>query len=546
MKCPACQAENREGARFCLRCGTSLSAPWSAFEAVAVGQPATLTEKATPPAPPPALTEEQPVSGIPGAQQAADGVMPVTQAEPHATPSEGIPQPAAAQGAETAKPTEQTSPKPTVAERAAELVAATAPPAQDRLGGLEPGTMVGDRFEIVELLESNPDSNLYSANDLALCPACHQERDRSDNQYCTQCGIALESAGPPVVRRVQEASSPEAIHASAEQGFFSNARFYLPLPGEALIAIPQVEQVSPHGANLTVGCASDVGMRELDEDSLGVFVLSGVYQSLVDPTLGLFILADGMGGYEGGEVASKLTVQVIADRLLRNVLLRRFTEEDQPVGEAVRVHVVDAVREANQRVYALAQERGNDMGCTLTMALLMDGQVYVANIGDSRTYIFGAGGLRQITTDHSLIARLVAAGVAKAEEVYTHPQRHVLYRALGSEPNVEVDVYEEQLAPGQTFVLCCDGLWESIHSEGIEDVLLTEHDPQATCDELVHRANQAGGEDNISAIVAKLAPALPRGKAASLSQEKHDVADCSQKGVTALDGNDCSKSLTNE
>jgi len=211
-----------------------------------------------------------------------------------------------------------------------------------------------------------------------------------------------------------------------------------------------------------------------------------------------------MGGHEGGEVASKIAVQIIADRLIQNVLLRQFTEGDRPLAEAVRDHLTEAISEANEQVYRLARERANDMGCTLTIALVMDGQAHIANVGDSRTYIYGREGLRQITTDHSVVASLIAAGMAEPEELYTHPDRHVVYRALGTKSTVEVDIWEEGLAPDDTLLLCCDGLWEAIRNEGIEEVLLTQFDSQAACVEMVRRANQAGGEDNISVIMVKV------------------------------------------
>jgi serine/threonine protein phosphatase PrpC len=303
------------------------------------------------------------------------------------------------------------------------------------------------------------------------------------------------------MRQIREALTPEAIGASAGEGVWHEGRFYLPVTEEARVAVPE-EPAFPHGVTLSVGYASDVGMaRDLDEDSLCVFTLSGVYESVAEPALGLFIVADGMGGHEGGEVASKLAVQVIAGHLIEKVLLPRFTVEDQPLSEAVREHLIAAIRDANQRIYALAREHNSDMGCTLTLALVMDGKAYIANVGDSRTYVYGRGGLRQITTDHSVVASLIAAGMAQPEEIYTHPSRSVVYRALGIKGTVEVDIWEEGLLPGDTLFLCCDGVWEAIRNEGIEEVLLARPDPQAACDEMVRRANQAGGEDNISVIV---------------------------------------------
>lgn len=521
MKCPNCGKENREGARFCMTCGVRLAAPAAAPstpDTTGSEIPPTLTaEQIAPPdsdvstaeeaVVPPAVPEEE-IRGeeMPSSTPASE-IQP-TMAPPRETPQDFIPPTASEErlgGTEPPEPAEETSPEP----QPTEPTGVTVPPAEDRLPPLEPGVVVADRFEIVELREPGADANLYSAHDLAICPRCREERDQSDNEYCTQCGVALENAGPPVLCRLQEALSPEALGANAADGVFHNGRFYLPLPEEEMLALPQAEPAFPDGMTLSVGYASDVGQRELDEDSLCAFTLSGVYESVADPTLGLFIVADGMGGHEGGEVASKLAVQVMTERLIQNVLLRRFTGEDQPLGEAVRAHLTEAISNANEQVHRLAQERANDMGCTLTMALVMDGKAYIANVGDSRTYIYAQEGLRQITTDHSVVASLIAAGMAEAEELYTHPDRHVVYRALGTKSTIEVDIWEEGLIPGDNLLLCCDGLWEAIRDEGIEDVLLTQFDPQAACDEMVRLANQAGGEDNISVILVKVQAVTP-------------------------------------
>ena len=518
MKCPNCNAENREGARFCMTCGTQLVTPGdtpSVPDSTRPEESSMLVAEPIPPSDSDVSTTEEATGPVIVPEEETLGEetpldTPVPEIQPptvSAKPSEDTPQDSIALTAEervkVAKPPELAGgavPGPGPAEP----VQAPAPPAGDVLVPLPPGTVVADRYEIVELLEPGTDVNLYSAHDQAICPTCRQERDQSENEYCSQCGFALELAESPVLCKLREALLPEVLAAGLNECVFHNDRFYLPLPEEQMVALQPDEPAFPYGMTLSVGYASDVGQRDLDEDSLCVFTLSGVYESVADPTLGLFIVADGMGGYEGGEVASKLAVQIIAGRLIQNLLLRRFIEEDKPLGEAVRDHLTKAISDANEQVYRLAQERANDMGCTLTMALVMDGKAYIANVGDSRTYVYGQEGLRQVTTDHSVVASLIAAGMAEPEELYTHPDRHVIYRALGTKPTIEVDIWEEGLVPGDNLLLCCDGLWEAIRDEGIKDVLLTQFDPQAACDEMVRLANQAGGEDNISVILIKV------------------------------------------
>lgn len=511
MKCPNCGKENRDAANFCMACGVRLAPPDEALSAPESTGDAVPTTEPVPPSDVLPVEETAIPSTVPDEQIRDEGLLsstPTPKAQPPAVePSEERPPDLAVP---TAKERIEMAEPPEPVEQAPPTLQPAGPPAEAHLPPLEPDTLVAGRYEIVELLESDAGANVYSAHDLAICPRCHeQRRDLSDNEYCSECGVALELAGPPVLRKLQEALSPQALSASADDGVFHNGRFYLPLPVEEMVALPQAEPAFPYGITLSVGYASDVGQRDLDEDSLCVFMLSGVYESVANPTLGLFIVADGMGGHEGGEVASKLAVQIIAAKLIQNVLLRRFTGEDQPLGEAVRAHLTEAINDANEHIRRLAQERANDMGCTLTLALVMDGKAYIANVGDSRTYIYGQEGLRQITTDHSVVASLIAAGMAEPEELYTHPERHVVYRALGTKPTVEVDIWEEGLKPGDNLLLCCDGLWESIRDEGIEEVLLTQFDPQTGCDEMVRRANQAGGEDNISVIMVRVQATTP-------------------------------------
>jgi serine/threonine protein phosphatase PrpC len=156
---------------------------------------------------------------------------------------------------------------------------------------------------------------------------------------------------------------------------------------------------------------------------------------------------------------------------------------------------------ANDAVYLARQKRGSDMGTTVTAALVRDDRLFLAHVGDCRAYRWNASGLQQLTTDHSVVARMIENGQAEPDEIYTHPHRSVVYRSIGDKPLVDVDTSVGSLEPGDRLIVCCDGLWEMIRNEGIEDVMMLEADPQAACDRLVKRANLAGGEDNISVIV---------------------------------------------
>jgi serine/threonine protein phosphatase PrpC len=219
--------------------------------------------------------------------------------------------------------------------------------------------------------------------------------------------------------------------------------------------------------------------------------------------LALFVVADGMGGHEGGEVASKMAIQTLAGELLSTVVMQQFAGHalsDQDLQD----HVVRAVQLANEQVYLERQRRNTDMGTTLTLGILQDWMLYVAHVGDCRAYRFGETGLQQLTTDHSIVASMVAAGSAEPEEIYTHPQRSVIYRSIGDQPSVSVDWEMFTVEPGDRVIICCDGLWEMIRNEGIEEVLMRESDPQTACEVMVDLANVAGGMDNISVIVVQL------------------------------------------
>ncbi len=512
MECPNCHAENREGARFCRMCGARLQpipitdqSPGGAEDRVE----ARIRETESLPSPP----GREPAVSVPTAATAPDqqpsffieASAPAPESAPLASEQEAISdvEPATVSAAAVT----QASPAPAlrVLEAVPQLEAGSlAPePGQRILEPLLPGAIVAGRFEITEVLEAGSDANLYQARDLARCPSCGATGNPPGELFCVECGVDLKSAGPSPLCRLREAPSAEGLGVPPEEVVADGQRFYLPLPPQpgsaAMPATPQ--QPTPRVQALAIGYASHAGMRELDEDSLCAFTLAGVYESVADPLLGLFIVADGMGGHEGGEVASKMTVQLVARGMIRRLLLRHFLGEFQGQAAAVLALLPSIIAEANKKIYDLAQERSSDMGSTITLALIMNGTAYIANVGDSRTYIYRQGKLRQITTDHSLVASLVQAGVLAPEEIFTHPDRNVIYRSLGAKPTVEVDTFEEPLAPGDTLLLCCDGLWEAIRDEGIEEVLLAYPDPQSACTEMIRRANLAGGEDNISVIV---------------------------------------------
>jgi len=257
----------------------------------------------------------------------------------------------------------------------------------------------------------------------------------------------------------------------------------------------------PESVTFVVGRRTDVGQeRSLNEDSLLIIELAAVFCSVSVP-VGLFVVADGMGGHEAGDVASQLAIRAIAQRALGEVLVP--TAAGEPLPDA-REWLTDATQAANRVVYDQRRAAGTDMGTTLVMAFFVGDAATIANVGDSRAYLLRQDGIAQITTDHSLVERLVATGQITPDEAADHPQKNIIYRVIGDKPRVEADLFEQRLAPGEALLLCSDGLSGMVPDERIWQIWRTSTSPQEACDRLVDAANLAGGEDNITAVIVQI------------------------------------------
>jgi protein phosphatase len=308
------------------------------------------------------------------------------------------------------------------------------------------------------------------------------------------------------------------------------------------------------GLRLIAGSKTDVGkQREQNEDSCYALVAESDR-----PASGLFIVADGMGGYHAGEIASQLAVEAIRDALLpllgpastqttiplsaqrsdkhkrgdksgkqektakdqkndkREAKITRPLDQTdgaqtKQLSESLALeHYADRLREAVEEANAALISYGHShpdargLGSTLTAALVIEGTAFIANVGDSRTYLLHDGKLTRITRDHSLVERLVEAGQIEREDVYEHPNRNLVYRSLGAgKADVDVDIFTEQLQVGDALLLCSDGLWEMVRDPQLESILVEVPDPAEACDLLVERANENGGEDNITAVLVR-------------------------------------------
>ncbi|MGI8572387.1 MAG: Stp1/IreP family PP2C-type Ser/Thr phosphatase [Solirubrobacteraceae bacterium] len=206
----------------------------------------------------------------------------------------------------------------------------------------------------------------------------------------------------------------------------------------------------------------------------------------------LFVVADGMGGAQAGEVASRIAVDAF--------------ERGLPDTGPPETRLADRVREANRQIYerSLEEQDRAGMGTTLTAAYLDDAGLAIAHVGDSRAYLFRDGALTRLTRDHSLVEELVKQGKLTAEEAAEHPQRSIITRALGPEPEVEVDTDTHDVQPGDVILLCSDGLTTMLSEERVAEILGAARSVDQAAQGLIDEANQAGGRDNITVILLRL------------------------------------------
>jgi serine/threonine protein phosphatase PrpC len=275
---------------------------------------------------------------------------------------------------------------------------------------------------------------------------------------------------------------------------------------------------------LQSGHFTDVGLlRELNEDSILALNLTQYFES-VQTQIGLYIVSDGMGGEAAGEVASRVTVRAVAewvtDKLISASL--KSTHEERIAAPThtggLRLAIADghemattemlkqAVLSANHEVMAYAnanpEERG--LGATVTVAMIVGEVLTIAHVGDSRCYLLSGDEFSQLTEDHSLVQKMVNTGNLSRAEARIHPYRNVIYRSIGADELVEIDIVRKKLTSGDVLMLCSDGLNGMLSDDQIRDVLMVNPDPNSAAKELVVAANAAGGEDNTSVIVVRI------------------------------------------
>jgi serine/threonine protein phosphatase PrpC len=355
------------------------------------------------------------------------------------------------------------------------------------------------------------------------CPHCQQVLSPSESGLHFRIPAHLQNTLPN--RPVGSVADQPTIVPGTEQPTLVPASSLLeqptvemlPAPGRSVNGQADADRTMPYGKsrinnpnlNLQIAVRSDPGLKRKykpNEDSIfAARTVRHTNSSLLQ--MGLFVVADGMGGHANGQDASRRAIQTIVDFMLPKLIKSNDLQD-----ESLQRLLKESVEHANQAVHQNNMEKRADMGTTVTATLVVNSMAYVSNVGDSRTYIYRTGEkLRKITSDHSVVASLVEAGIIKEDDIYTHPKRNQIYRSLGEKPIVEVDTFMEQLRPGDKLLLCSDGLWDMVRDPKLEDVIKgTITDIEKMADSLIQAAYEGGGEDNVSVVLVSVTEGKPQ------------------------------------
>jgi|SRR5688572_25300959 PPM family protein phosphatase len=312
--------------------------------------------------------------------------------------------------------------------------------------------------------------------------------------------VDVISPQTPVVD-MHVATSEQAIQAAIDNSATAPVRFSpegvtRPLPPDP------INLYQPQKGHIVFAQSSDRGMvRNNNQDSALSFFFTSASED-ERPDFGLFVVADGMGGHQLGEKASAVTTHVVTANVMQKIYLPLLegmdtADADRPtVSEAL----TSAVKHANEKVIKQVPEGGT----TVTAVVVMGNMAHIAHVGDSRAYLIHNREIEQLTRDHSLVQRLIELGTITYEESLDHPQRNVLYRAIGQTPDLEVDTMTRRLPAGSHILVCSDGLWGWVSQAEMQEIINNTADPQEACDKLVALANAHGGHDNITAVLFRM------------------------------------------
>lgn len=536
MVCSNCGATLRPQARFCNICGTEQRPDAAEADSESDGK-----QKRPPRIPRHREDEEmlpdemtQPTPAVATAQPAPRDDGATSPETPAAIPIPDMPtieQPALTPMAEMfhTVPLDEPLPPYDLDETPAHPAQAAAPTPADGLPWpLPPSIIVGGRYRVEELVRSseteNGPENVYRAHDLQgyeQCWSCGERHESADanDPYCDKCGADMLGREFVLIERLirekadgaDTGDTTDAADAANTATAANGATDAPKTEGEARVFAQgmRLYEVAPKavsaihfptGVRVTGYVTADPGRTrqgEANEDSTALLVFDAIYNSRHEPRA-LGIVADGLGGHDSGQEASKLVTRVMLDALTP-ALLPSAASGDAPAldGDALR----DAARAANVALCDANKTQKADMGSTLVAALLVGEMAWIANMGDSRGYVYDDHGLRRVTKDHSLVEQLIDAGMIPPEERYEHPQRNQILKSLGADPRLDADIFPQELRPGMRILLCSDGVWEMVRDDELARILRESAGAADAGERIVRAANENGGEDNISVVL---------------------------------------------
>ena len=275
----------------------------------------------------------------------------------------------------------------------------------------------------------------------------------------------------------------------------------VPLSPHQLGEIEDSENLEYELVQLVSASGQSVGkQRELNEDSLLAFTAT-LGGNAGNTPFGLYIVADGMGGHQYGEVASNTAMRTFSGHIMRTFHSYLFNIPSMPIDESLQDIMSAGVIQAQEAI----QRDAPGSGTTLTAALVLGSQITLAHVGDSRAYaVYPDGRFDLITRDHSLVGRLEELGQITAEEAANHPQKNVLYRALGQGEALEPDMFSVSFPQTGMLMICSDGLWGVLSEQQMHQAIVDAPTLETACQNLVNAANAAGGPDNISVVLVKM------------------------------------------
>ncbi len=339
--------------------------------------------------------------------------------------------------------------------------------------------------------------------DLVKHPGSADRTDMADESASQNTLLTTEAPAPVTNQPVSEPENGAATENPIETTAIASKNMRTPIDDTAISARPLEVHESERTSPLlqAAHCCHIGNIRHRNEDSTFLFTAEAGGQEPLLP-FGLYVVADGMGGHHAGHEASRVVSRIVAQHVLERIylpLIKRSTQTPTQPQEPIQDVVLEAIQIANRQIHST--EPGLESGTTLTTALLFGRRLYITHVGDSRAYLLDSQNFKQLTTDHSYVRRLVDAGDLTEEEAAVHPQRNMLYKAVGQGGTLEIDTFTQTLPKEGLLMLCSDGLWGLVSDQEIKSTVEKKTSLSNRANSLVDLALEAGGHDNISAIL---------------------------------------------